>query len=170
MVGDVYLQLGGAELSRRGEGRAFKVGSYLSRWGYTRDPSRPEAKPDWIGFYSHKRHGRRLLLNFDKFDGHVMAFFTTGRRLIVHCSAGNVKPTQSPSEVHDLNRTIGRAVGWHGNKPDDVIAVCIPRSERFRKLTAEKAAAVGIRRAGVRFLHVDRGGGILGLSEDLLDG
>jgi hypothetical protein len=165
LEGTVYLFLGGVELTRREDEVLFPVARYLSRWGFTKDRGRAEARPRWIGFYSHKRHSRKLLLNFNKFDGHVMAFLATGRRLIVHCSAGNVTETRSPAEVHDLNRAMGRAVGWHGTKPDDIIAVCTPRSERFRKLTAERAKSVGVQRSGLKFLHVDRGGGIIGLTD-----
>jgi hypothetical protein len=43
----------------------------------------------------------------------------------------------------------------------------VPRSERFRKLTAEKAETVGARRSGLRFLLVDRGGNVSGLNEEL---
>ena len=163
--GTVYLQLGGAELRRRGDDPIFPVAAHLSRWGFSKDASRPEAKPRWIGFYSHKRHSRKLLLNFDRSDGHVMAFLANGQRLIVHCTAGNVTETRSPAEVHDLNRAIGRAVGWHGTRDNDIIAVCTPRSERFRKLTALKAKSVGVQRAGLKFFHVDRGGDIIGLRE-----
>jgi hypothetical protein len=33
-------------------------------------------------------------------------------------------------------------------------------------MTAERSESEGVKRAGLRFLHVDRGGGILGLSEN----
>jgi hypothetical protein len=167
LAGDVYLKLGGAELKRRDE-KPFNPATYLSRWGYAKDAGRAEARPPWIGFYSHKRHPRKLLLNFDKFDAHIMAFFTRGRRLIVHCAGGDLMGTRSPAEVHELNRLIGRAVGWHDTRLDDVIAICTPRTERFRQLTAKKSDCIGVRRAGVRFLHVDRGGGVTGLGEDLI--
>ena len=169
LVEDVYLKLGGAELTRRDE-KPFDPASYMSRWGYTKGAGRAEAKPPWIGFYTHKRHQRKLLLNFDKFDAHIMAFLKSGRRLIVHCAGGDLTGTRSPVEVHELNRLIGRAVGWYDTKPDDVIAVCTPRTERFRKMTTEKSRTVGVQRAGVRFFHVDRGGGVTGLGEDLIGG
>lgn len=167
LEGDVYLKLGGAELKRRHD-KPFNPATYMSRWGYTKDAGRAEADPPWIGFYSHKRHARKLLLNFDKFDAHIMAFFKGGRRLIVHCGGGDLEGTRSPAEVHEVHRMMGRAVGWHGTKLDDVIAICTPRTERFRKLTAEKSDSIGVKRAGLRFLHVDRGGGVMGLGEDLI--
>jgi hypothetical protein len=163
----VFVRLGGAEVNRRADDTVFPVATYLSRWGFSKDPWESELNPPWIGFYSFKQNGHKLLLSFRKFDAHVMAVFPNRRRLIVHCSAGNITETRSPAEVHHLNRTIGRAIGWKGTKPDDVIAVCIPRSERFRKLTTEKAKTVGVQRSGLRFLLVDRGGGISGLSEEL---
>lgn len=170
LEGDVYLRLGGAELTRRDDDEVFNVANYMSRWGYSKEAGRAEARRPWIGFYSHRRHPRKLLLNFDKFDAHIMAFFRTGRRLIVHCAGGDLKGTRSPAEVHELNRMMGRAVGWHDARLEDMIAVCTPRTERFRKLTAEKSRTVGVQRAGVRFFHVDRGGGVMGLSEDLVGG
>lgn len=164
--GNVYVDIGGAEVNRRGDDSVFPVRSYLSRWGFSKDRGRPGVKPEWIGFYSNRHSKRKLLVNFDKHDGHIMALFTSGQRLIVHCTAGNVGNTRSPAENHDLNRAVGRAICWPGGKPEDVIAVCTPRSERFRKMTAARIESEGVKRAGLRFFHVDRGGGMLGLSEN----
>lgn len=163
LEGTVFVRLGGVEINRQGDGVVFPVARYLSRWGYSKVPGRPGVEPRWIGFYTHKGHPRKLLLNFDKFDAHVMAFLTNGKRMIVHCAAGNVAQTRSPAEVHDLNRAVGRAIGWHGTKADDIIGVCTPRSERFRKLTSRRSKSVGVQRSGLMFLHVDRGGTIIGL-------
>jgi hypothetical protein len=164
----VIVKLGGAEVNRRGNDTIFPVARYLSRWGFSKDHPEVEVNPHWIGFYTHKSHPVKLALKFDKFEPHVWAPFATRARLVVHCSAGNVTETRSPAEVHDLNRAIGRAVGWGGTKPNDIIAVCVPRSERFRKLTAEKAKTVGVQRAGLRFLLVDRGGQVTGLDKESL--
>ena len=159
----IEVVLGGAEVNRRGDDTEFPVARYLSRWGFTRDRSRPGVEPPWIGFYTNGRTSRKLLLNFNRSDTHMVAFFATGQRLVVHCTAGNLGDTRSPAELHDLNRAIGRAVGWHGTRADDVIAVCTPRTGRFRKLAAERSGFVGVQRAGLRFLHVDRGGTLTGL-------
>jgi hypothetical protein len=164
----VYVHVGAAELNRRGDDvDVFAVRRHLSRWGFSKDHGREGVTPEWIGFYTNRRTQRQLLVNFDKYDGHVMAFFATGRRLVVQCTAGNVGNTRSPAEHHDLHRAVGRAICWGGSKPDDVIAVCTPRSERFRKMTAERRESVGVKRAGLRFLHVDRAGGIIGLGESV---
>src|SRR5258708_15826330 len=131
-VGGVYVQVGGAEANRNGDDvPEFAVKNYLSRWGFTKEPGRPGVKPAWIGFYPSRRSGRALLVNFSKHNAHIMAFFATGSRMIVHCTAGNVGNTRSPAEHHDLHRTTGRAIFWPGTKHEDVIAVCTPRSERF---------------------------------------
>src|SRR6266550_4380074 len=163
----VYVQIGGAEVNRRGDDvDVFPVSSYVARWGFSHDPGRVVPNlPDWIGFYTSRRTQRKLLVNFNKHDGHIMAFFTTGQRLIVHCTAGNVGNTRSPAEHHDLHRAMGRAIGWAGAKLEDVTAVCMPRSERFRKMTAERSASANVKKAGLLFFHVDRGGGMIGLPE-----
>ena len=112
---NVYVRIGGAEVNRRGDDvDVFPVKSHLARWGFSKDPNRPGFKPEWIGFYTSGRTGRKLLVNFDKHDGHIMAFFTTGQRLIVHCTGGNVGNTRSPAEHHDLHRAMGRAICWAG--------------------------------------------------------
>jgi hypothetical protein len=164
--GHIDLVLGGVEVNRNENGVTFPVANYLSRWGFSRDRARQGVQPPWIGFYTHKRIGRKLLLNFDKSDAHVTAFFATGERLVVHCTAGSVGETRGPVDAHDLNRAIGRAIGALGTKPGDIIAVCTPRSSRFRKLTAARRNAEGVRRVGLRFIHVDRAGGVQGLIDD----
>ena len=162
--GTVYVHVGGAEVNRRDDDSDFPVRSYLSRWGFSKDRGRAGVKPEWIGFYTGRRSKRQLLINFDKRDGHIRASFATGQRLIVHCTGGNLGNTRSPAEHHDLHRAVGRAICWAGARPDDVIAVCTPRSERFRQMTAARRKSVGVKRAGLLFLHVDRGGGMIGLA------
>jgi hypothetical protein len=167
LAGGVYVQVGGAEVNRVGNDvPEFAVKSHLSRWGFTKDPTRPGGNlPEWIGFYTSRRTKRKLLVNFSKHNAHVMAFLATGQRLIVHCTAGNIGNTRSPAEHHDLHRMVGRAILWPGTKPEDLIAVCTPRSERFRKMTAGRSHVDGVQRSRLIFLHVDRGGGITGLPE-----
>jgi hypothetical protein len=164
-AGPVFVKLGGVEANRGTNDTAFPVATYLSRWGFSKDRLPTQTRPGWVGLYSNKVNSRKLLLGFDRFDPIVHTRLAAGRRIVVHCWAGNVTDTRSPAEVHDLNRAIGRAVGWKGTLTDDVIAVCIPRSERFRKLAAEKATSVGAQRAGLMFLHVDRGGTVSGFKE-----
>ena len=166
LEGNVYVFVGGAEVNRRGDDvDEFPVNNYLSRWGLTKDPGRGGVTPAWIGFYTSRRSQRKLLVNFSKHDAHIAAYLATGQRLIVHCTAGNIGSTRSPAEHHDLNRTIGRAICWPDTKPTDMIAVCTPRSERFRTMTAKRSQSDGVLRAGLRFFHVDRGGQMIGLSE-----
>jgi hypothetical protein len=161
---NLYLRLGAAELRRRDGSPIFPVKNYLSRWGFAKEPNNEKYANHWGGFYTHTKTGRKLLLNFDKFDGHIMAFFVTGQRLIVHCIGGNIGNTRSPAEQHDFHRAVGRAVCWMGGKPDDITAICTPRSQRFRALADERREAAGVKSRNLLFLQVDRAGGLSGLT------
>jgi hypothetical protein len=167
--GVVFACIGGAEANRHGDDvPVFPVKSHLSRWGLSRDAPWNDVKPEWVGSYTSRRSHRTLYVLFMKHDAHILAYFPTGERLLVHCTAGNIGNTRSPAEHHDLNRVVGRAICWPYGEPGDVIAVCTPRSERFRKMTIKRRDSPGVKRARLLFLHVDRGGGILGLDEETL--
>ena len=161
VIHDVLVTMAGYELVRR-EAKHFDVMTMMTKWGYVREPGNYE-KDEWIGFYAKRDQPRKILLNFDKLDGHIIARLVTGQRLVVLVTAGSLAPTRSSTESKQLSSVIGRISRWKKGAPNDLFAIGLPRTERFRKLVAEAREAEGVRRLGLLFLLVDRGGGFSGL-------
>jgi hypothetical protein len=160
----VLITLAGYELDRQGAAPDFPVTRYLSRWGYTRRRD-GDWKYPWCGIYE-RAGARDIVVNFRKSESHVLTQLATGQRLAVFISAGSlVAEPRNPLEDNQLSKVLGRIVKWKGARPDDFLAVCLPRSERFRKLAADSRTAEGVKRARILILHVDRGDGCKGLAE-----
>jgi hypothetical protein len=163
IVHDVLVTMAGYELVRR-EAKHFDVMTMMTKWGYVREPGNYE-KDEWIGFYAKRHQPKKILLNFDKLDGHILARLVTGQRLVVLVTAGSLASTRSSTESKQLSSVIGRISRWKKGSPNDVFAIGLPRTERFRKLVADAREAEGVRRLGLLFLLVDRGGGFSGMPE-----
>ena len=171
IVHSVLVALSGHELRDRG-GEEFQVERLMKKWGYVRQPGRHLErgwpKKDFSGFYTKPHQDNQILLNLRQGDGHIIARLARGPRLIVFCSAGPLAPTKSSTESKQVNSAIGRASRWLPAKPDDVLGICFPRTQRFRDLATEirGSECVG-RRLGFLFLLVDRSGGFSGLQDDV---
>ena len=163
VVNDVMLTLAGYELNKR-DAPKFPVVRMLTQWGFIHRPGN-YTPDDWRGFYDKPHQSRSILANFDRLDGHVLARLASGQRLVVVVSAGTLVKSKNATESNLLSRAIGRAARWKRGTPNDLLAVCLPRSERFRELVAEAREAEGVKRIGLIFLLVDRGGGFSGLPD-----
>jgi hypothetical protein len=155
---NVVLTLAGHEMTRT-ERPQFPVTRYLTeRLGFAPKVNRPYK---WRGHYSLPGAERRLVVTFDRLDGHVSVRLASGNRFIVFVSAGSLEP-KAGAERRMLRAAIGRAVAWPGARRTDVLAVCVPRSAAFRKAIAEFRRTEGVRTLGLHLLTVDRSTGSVG--------
>jgi hypothetical protein len=163
IIHDVLVTIAGFEAKRR-KGPEFPVMRTMTKWGYVREPGNHEPGA-WNGLYAKAGQPKRILLNFDRSNGHMLTRLATGQRLVVFMTAGSLAPTKSSTESKQLSSAIGRVSRWANGTPEDQFAVSVPRTERFRSLVAEAKEADGVKRLRLIFLLVDRGGGFSGLPE-----
>jgi hypothetical protein len=160
---DVDVALTGYELTRHERPR-FPVVRFLTERGF----ARCQGGEEWRGAYrlSGATHGLRLHSEPDA--GDVVARLASGERFIAHVSRGLLADSRSPAEHKLLRGVLGRAITFEHTEPRDVQVVAVPRSKRFRLLAARWRGAVGVARAGVHILTVDRAGTVDGLPATLL--
>jgi hypothetical protein len=164
---NVVVTLAGHELTRR-ERPQFPVARYLTeKLGF--DP-RVNRVNVWRGHYSLRGATRKLVVTYDRLDGHVSARLTSGARLIVFVSGGRMHSARGSAEHRALYAAIGRAVTWTAARPTDRLAICVPRSAEFRKAIANFRKADGVRRLGILMLTVDRNTSDVGGLVDLESG
>jgi hypothetical protein len=150
---NVVVTLAGYELTRS-ERPQFPVADYLTgNLGF--DP-RVNRVNVWRGHYSLPGVARKLVVTYDRLDGHVSARLKSGDRLIVFVTGGLMHSERGSAEHRMLHAAIGRAATWTRARPTDRLAICVPRSARFRKAIAGLRKADGVRRLGILMLTVDR--------------
>lgn len=160
--GPVVYLLAGYELTRR-ENPQFPARRYLTeRLGFTAADDNPK---QWRGAYHQKGCPHPLVVDWDRHAGQVITHFASGQRLVAFVTAGLLSESRSPAEHKKFWQVIGRAITWPHAHPNDLLAVCVPRSERFRKLAAEYRQSEGIRRSRIAVFTVGRMGDVHGLEE-----
>jgi hypothetical protein len=162
--GNVTVTLAGYELTRH-ERPQFPVTRYLTeKLGFDPKPNRPHI---WRGHYSMAGVARKLVVTFDRHEGHVSARLMDGNRLIVFVSGGSMHTRRGSAEHRMIHSAIGRAAAWTGAKRTDHLAICLPRAPRFRKTIEVYRQAEGVRRLGIHLLTVDRTQSVVGGFGDL---
>ena len=157
----VYL-LAGYELTRL-ERPQFPVRRYLTeRLGFTADTESPDS---WEGIYHlESRPATPLIIGWEKHAGQVITKLASGQRFVAFVTAGLLHESRSPAEHKNFWQVVGRAITSPYTEGTDLVAVCVPRSERYRKLAAEYRRSEGICRSRIAILTVDRAGQVDGLS------
>jgi hypothetical protein len=162
--GNVTVTLAGYELTRR-ERPQFPVARYLTeKLGFAPKANRRHV---WRGHYSMRGAPQKLVVTFDRLEGHVSARLTNGDRLLVFVRGGRMHSERGSAEHRMVYSAIGRAATWAGARYADRLAICVPRSARFRKTLEDFRKAEGVRRLGIHMLTVDRTTGAVGGLEEL---
>jgi hypothetical protein len=160
----VVVTLAGNELTHR-EKPQFPVDRFLTEWlGFTRVRMRRES---WEGAYRMNDQKRSLvLLDRDRFEGHIATRLSRQRRLIAFVSRGVTASTRSSGEHKWVRGVIARAATWDAG-PRDILAVCVPRSVQFSKVVRAFREREGIKRLRLRLLTIDRQTGDVGGLDDV---
>jgi hypothetical protein len=141
--------------------RQFDVPDFAERkFGFM---PKAQKKDDWRGNYRMKGVRHKLVLKYDKLDPCITVRLASRQRLVIFVAGGRMHSTghAEPGVLRDL---IGRAVSWRHATPTDVLAVCVPRTEPFRRAVARWSQTEGARRLRLHFLTVERyTGAITGL-------
>ena len=161
VASDVAVSLTGHELTRRERPR-FPVVRYLAE----RDVVHRDRTDDWRGTYLMKGATHALWLHSESAGADVVATLASGRHFVGHVSAGLLDASRSPAEHTQLRSALARAFTYELAEPDDLAAAVVPRSTRFRALAVRWRAALGVSRAGILILTVDRAGAVGGLPAD----
>lgn len=159
----VALTCAGYELTRRDMPR-FPIHRFLTEnLGLT---ARQNIGDKCRGSYIMKDRPQSLVIDFDRLNGHLITHLGSGQRLVVFASAGRVASSRSPAEHKQLRGAIGRALTWEGADALDLLAVCVPRSSQYLRLSMTFREAEGLKRARLIILTVDRHSGeVHGLPE-----
>jgi hypothetical protein len=156
---DVRVSLTGHELSRR-RTIHFPVIRFLRERGITRVGQ----SSDWRGEYTLHGSAHTLHLEAAPETPDLVTMLECGRRLVVHASRGLLRESRSSGDHKVLRSMLGLAMTFDDCSANDVIAVAVPRSQRFRALASKFRELPLVRAAGLLVVTVDRAGCVEGLS------
>lgn len=155
---DVEVAIDGAQV-RTGNTVHFPIEAFLA------DSRCMKAEPTeaWQGSYHLLDAPFCLTVHSRPGQGDVVASLTSGQTLRVESKKGPLVRSRSSQEYPLLREAIGQLMTIDIAAPNDLLAVAVPDSPKFRELITRWRRAPLIQRLGIRLLTVHRDGSVDGL-------
>jgi hypothetical protein len=159
-VGPVDVAIDGAQLQVRDKVHFDLVG-FMARSGWVKRGNGQVWQGDWVD--SNGQSCIRIHSNPGRSD--VVAHLNSGKSLRVECKKGPLVRSQSSQEYPLLREALGQLLTVAEVGVDDLLAVAVPDTPKFRTLAQRWRNALLIARFGIRILTVDRVGHVYGFPE-----
>lgn len=156
---DVSVALDGAQL-RIGDLQHFDVPTFMSSHGWHR--SAPGER--WQGRYLAAGATHAIEVHSSPGLGDVTTLLADQRPLIVEAKKGSLSPSKSSDEYKLMREALGQLLTLGEVPASAVLAIAVPRGERFVKLAERWRCAPLIARAGIQIVTVGVDGIVDGLS------
>ena len=153
----VYVAIDGAQIRVHGD-EVFPISAFLADMGWRQ--VKQIGQNDWRGWY--ERSGQRLWIHSRSGVGDVVAH-VGAQRVRAECKGGPLVKLSGSKEYPRLRGTLGQVITVEEVDANDVLAVAVPGTPRFRKLAEKWREAPLVKRAGIQILLVDRDGTVEGL-------
>ncbi|MFH1235605.1 MAG: hypothetical protein V1685_01555 [Parcubacteria group bacterium] len=157
VTSDVSVAIDGAQIKTLNEYH-FHLSEFLEQ----NKCLRCEPGTGWSGTYSFGC-SRHLVIHSYPGKGDVVAQMKSGHNLRVESKKGPLQKSRSSAEYPLLREALGQLVSIDSVDENDILAVAVPKSEKFESLAMRWREAPLIRKAGIRILTVARDGTVNGL-------
>jgi hypothetical protein len=147
VASDIDVAIDGAQV-KTGDTRHFSITEFIAQNAYT--PTTPF--PSWQGIYCRASPGFRIRIHSTSGKGDVVALLRSGHTLRIESKKGPLMRSRSSAEYPLLREAIGQLMTVQAAGDSDILAVAVPKSEKFAGLTARWCSAPLIRRLGIRLL------------------
>jgi hypothetical protein len=124
--------------------------------------SRHEPGTGWSGTYSLS-YPHCIIIHSNPGRGDVVAGMKTGHTLRVESKKGTLQRSRSSSEYPLLREALGQLVTIDSVDDNDILAVAVPKSDKFENLARRWREGPLIKKLGIRILTVARDGSVNGL-------
>ncbi|MEI7637463.1 MAG: hypothetical protein WCJ37_09170 [Syntrophus sp. (in: bacteria)] len=157
VVSDVSVAIDGAQIKTLNEYH-FHITEFLEQNGCRQC----EASVGWSGAYS-LGCSHHMIIHSNPGKGDVVAQMKSGHELRVESKKGPLVRTRSSAEYPLLREALGQLITIESVDQNDILAVAVPKSEKFESLATRWREAPLIKKAGIRILTVARDGTVNGL-------
>ena len=158
VASDVTVAIDGAQVRTRNTVH-FQIAEFLEHNGWTKLGDGRV----WQGPYAHREWEPKIIIHSSSGQGDVVTQLRSGHNLRVECKKGSLVRSKSAQEYRLLQEAIGQVVTIERLAKNDVLAVAVPRSDKFRNLVRRWRDAPLIRKCDIRLLTVDRQNQVEGL-------
>jgi hypothetical protein len=155
--GEVEVAIDGAQIRVHGD-EIFPIQDFLCAMGWQQTEQR--GKNDWQGRY--KRLGHHLRIHSRSGIGDVVAQ-VGGERIRAECKGGPLIKKPGSKEYPKLRGALGQIITVEHFEENDVLAVAVPHTPRFRRLADKWRQAPLIEKADIRIVLLGRDGTVEGL-------
>ena len=153
----VEVAIDGAQIRVHGD-EVFPISPFLFNTGWRQ--VKQIGKNDWQGWY--ERSGQQLWIHSRSGVGDVVARVGT-KWVKAECKGGPLVKQPGSKEYPRLRGALGQVITVEQVDVDDVLAVAVPRTLKFRQLADKWRKAPLIRKAEIQILLVGRDGMVEGL-------
>jgi hypothetical protein len=159
VTGDVHVAIDGAQV-RTGTTVHFPIAEFLVESGCAPHSMRLS----WQGAYRLANSTHNIVIHSNPGRGDVVARLRSGRMLRVESKKGPLQRSKSSQEYPLLREALGQLLTIDEAAPDDLLAVAVPDSEKFRELAGRWRRAPLVARLGIQVLTVGRDGSLNGFN------
>ena len=156
---DVDVAIDGAQVKTSGTIH-FAIIEFLRDNGWRKNEG---AENSWQGVYFHNLYNHNIRIHSKPGQGDVVSKLLTGRTLRVECKKGPLVRSKSSQEYPLLREALGQLLTIESIGDDDLLAVAVPKSQKFDELTQRWRKAPLILRFGICLLTVDENNQVSGL-------
>ncbi|KFZ28383.1 hypothetical protein IDAT_08710 [Pseudidiomarina atlantica] len=160
VVGDIQAAIDGAQV-KTGSTIHFPIVEFLNAHGW----ESTEQREQWQAKYSNKKYSASIIIHSSSGEGDLVADLKSGQRLRVESKKGPLKRSKSSQEYPLIREAIGQLITVEHAEESDVLAVAVPKSEKFDALAEQWRIRPLMKSTGLHIITVGRDNSISGLSD-----
>jgi len=160
VIGEVRAAIDGAQV-KTGDTIHFPIIEFLNAHGWL-----GEALYDkWQGTYTHNEFPNSIVVHSSAGEGDLVAHLASGKKLRVESKKGPLTRSKSSQEYPLIREAIGQLITVEHAESTDLLAVAVPKSEKFDALANQWRSRPLMISSGIHIITVGRDDSISGLSD-----
>lgn len=160
VVGNVRAAIDGAQV-KTSETVHFQIVEFLSSFGWLNS----NAHARWQAEYTNAEYSNSIIIHSSSGEGDLVADLSSGQRLRVESKKGPLIRSKSSQEYPLIREAIGQLITVEHAEPTDLLAVAVPKSDKFDALAKQWRQRPLVKKAGIYLVTVGRDNSISGLSD-----
>jgi len=160
VFGDVQAAIDGAQV-KTGNTVHFPIVEFLNANGWESNSQNDR----WQAKYSNFKYQASIIVHSSAGEGDLVADLKIGRKLRVESKKGPLKRSKSSQEYPLIREAIGQLVTVEHASPTDLLAVAVPKSEKFESLAEQWRERPIMKSTGLHIITIGRDNSINGLSD-----
>ena len=159
-VGDVQTAIDGAQ-AKTGINIHFPIVEFLNAHGWESQTQHER----WQAKYSNKKYAASIIVHSNSGESDLVVDLKSGQRLRVESKKGPLNRSKSSPEYPLIREAIGQLITVEHAEQSDLLAVAVPKSEKFDALAEEWRKRPLMTITGIHIITVGRDNSVSGLTD-----